>query len=164
MESKQINLTGNYSCNPHIEKWRKITLNIKDMTKYLLLVTLLISSIFPSLASADDKVFVCGIEQQAEFPGGMRALVDWINSNRRYPEECMKEGIEGRVIVKFKVEKDGSVSDVKVVKGVHPLLDAEAVRLTESMPRWTPGKYEGEPAASHFNLSITFKRPAEFKE
>lgn len=110
---------------------------------------------------SNDKIFVCGIEQQADFPGGMRALMEWVKSNKRYPEECVKEGIQGRVIVKFTIEKDGSVSNVKVVKGIHPLLDAEAVRLVESMPKWEPGKNEGEPIASQMNIPISFKRPVE---
>jgi len=69
----------------------------------------------------------------------------------------MKEGIQGRVAVSFIVEKDGSISDVKPILSVHPLLNKEAVRVVESMPKWTPGKQNGKPVRVRFNVPVMFK-------
>jgi len=77
--------------------------------------------------------------------------------NIKYPEQAVKEGIQGRVTVRFIVEKDGSISDVKPVLSVHPLLNKEAVRVVKSMPKWTPGKQNGKPVRVRFNLPVMFK-------
>ena len=140
------------------------------MIRYIFCVLMFFSYLLPSIASSpvstdifrenrefENKIFAFTVEQQAEFQGGNRALLDWISSNKRYPEECYKNGIEGRVIVKFKIEKDGTVSNVTVLRGIHPLLDAEAIRLVESMPKWMPGRIYGEPAATTLFLPVTFK-------
>ncbi|MBP3298334.1 MAG: energy transducer TonB [Muribaculaceae bacterium] len=91
------------------------------------------------------------------FPGGTPALMRWINSNLRYPEAARKNKIQGRVIVKFTIEKDGTVVDPKVVRSVDPDLDSEALRLIRSMPKWEPGKFDGVPWTTYFNLPINFK-------
>lgn len=95
--------------------------------------------------------------QQAEYPGGMQNLMAFIASNLRYPQECLDQDIQGRVIVKFDVMEDGSIGDVRVVKSVHPLLDEEAVRVTKMMPKWQPAKNMGVVEKSYFNLPFTFK-------
>ena len=77
--------------------------------------------------------------------------------NIKYPEQAMKEGIQGRVTVRFIVEKDGSISDVKPILSVHPLLNKEAVRVVESMPKWSPGKQNGKPVRVRFNVPVMFK-------
>lgn len=91
-----------------------------------------------------------------EFPGGMDGLIDFLINNLRYPEKCAKAKIQGRVLVKFMVLKDGSVSDIEVIRSVHPLLDAEAVRVVKSFPKWTPGSCQGEPVDVPMNLPVTF--------
>lgn len=91
------------------------------------------------------------------FPDGMKGLMEYLSSNIKYPKEAQKEAVEGRVILRFVVDTDGSVKDVKVLKGVHELLDAEAIRVVESMPKWEPGKNAGEPVAVYFTLPISFK-------
>lgn len=91
-----------------------------------------------------------------EFPGGMDELIDFLINNLRYPGECAKAKIQGRVLVKFMVLKDGSVDNIEVVKSVHPLLDAEAVRVVKSFPKWTPGTYQGKPIDVSMNLPVTF--------
>ena len=91
-----------------------------------------------------------------EFPGGMDELIDFLINNLRYPGECAKAKIQGRVLVKFMVLKDGSVDNIEVVKSVHPLLDAEAIRVVKSFPKWTPGTYQGEPVDVTMNLPVTF--------
>lgn len=101
-----------------------------------------------------------GLEEEspAAFPGGQAALMHWLSSNIRYPEEAYQKGIEGKVTVRFVVEKDGSVSGVTVLKGITPDLDAEAIRLIKRMPKWIPGMILGEPVRSYFTLPVTFKR------
>ena len=96
------------------------------------------------------------VDTTAEFPGGMQNCLKFLQESIKYPEDCKKEGIQGRVIVQFVIEKDGSIKDVKVVRGVHPSLDKEAIRVTESMPKWKPGKVKGEPVVQKYTLPIMF--------
>ena len=97
------------------------------------------------------------VEEPASFPGGMANCLKFLSENVKYPEDCKKEGIQGRVIAQFIIDKDGSIKDVKIVRGVHPSLDKEAIRVIEAMPKWTPGKVKGEPVKSQFTLPIAFK-------
>ena len=90
------------------------------------------------------------------FPGGTKALLDYISENTVYPEEARKQDLSGRVVLTFYIETDGSVSNVKVLKSVHPLLDSEAVRVVSSMPKWTPGTRDGRPVRQRMGLPITF--------
>lgn len=92
------------------------------------------------------------------FPGGDRNLLRFINSERRYPARAYKEGIEGRVMCSFVVGADGSISNVEVVRGVEESLNAEAVRIIKSMPRWNPGTIDDEPVATYCLLPIAFRR------
>jgi len=91
-----------------------------------------------------------------DFPGGMSELYKFIKENTTYPQEARDKGIEGTVVVTFVVTKEGSVTNVKVLTGVDPLLDAEAVRAVKSLPKWTPGKINGEPVSCWYNLPVTF--------
>ncbi|MBP3839081.1 MAG: energy transducer TonB [Prevotella sp.] len=92
------------------------------------------------------------------FKGGDPAMKAYLSSKTEYPEIAKKKKIEGRVIVKFIVEKDGSLTDVHVVKSVDPSLDEEAVRVVRSMPKWTPGKrLNGKPVRVQYLLPVTFK-------
>lgn len=97
------------------------------------------------------------VEQPAEFPGGAVALIKWINENLIYPANAMDSKIEGRVLVKFVVEKDGSISNASIFKSVDPDLDRESIRLVNSMPEWKPGEMQGVPVQSYFILPVTFK-------
>ena len=97
------------------------------------------------------------VEQQPSFPGGQSALLSWLSSNIHYPPVAEENGIQGRVVVSFVVEPDGSVSNVQVVRGVDPSLDKEAVRVTKAMPKWVPGKQNGQAVRVKYNLPVTFK-------
>ena len=97
------------------------------------------------------------VEEAASFPGGMANCLKFLSENVKYPEDCKKEGIQGRVIAQFIIDKDGSVIDVKIVRGVHPSLDKEAIRMIEAMPKWTPGKVKGEPVKCQYTLPVAFK-------
>ena len=104
----------------------------------------------------EEEIFVA-VEQPAEFPGGQAALMKWLSQNIRYPEAAQQNDIQGRVIVKFVVEKDGSISQVTVARGVDKDLDREAVRVVKRMPKWQPGKNNGVAVRSKFTLPVVFK-------
>ena len=126
--------------------------------KVALMMLVLLFSFMTSTAQTkkNDMVFDV-VEVMPQFPGGQIAMLQYIMKNMKYPEQAMKEGIQGRVAVRFIVEKDGSISDVKPILSVHPLLNKEAVRVVKSMPKWTPGKQNGKPVRVRFNLPIMFK-------
>ena len=126
--------------------------------KVALMMLVLLFSFMTSTAQTkkNDMVFDV-VEVMPQFPGGQIAMLQYLMKNIKYPEQAMKEGIQGRVAVRFIVEKDGSISDVKPVLSVHPLLNKEAVRVVESMPKWTPGKHNGKPVRVRFNLPVMFK-------
>lgn len=104
----------------------------------------------------ENKVFDV-VEEQPSFPGGQGALMQWLRDNIKYPVIAAENGIEGRVIVQFVVSKTGSISDVRVARGVDPSLDREAVRVVSSMPNWTPGKQNGTSVNVRYTLPVTFK-------
>ncbi|OPZ29966.1 MAG: transport protein TonB [Bacteroidetes bacterium ADurb.BinA174] len=106
--------------------------------------------------SNGDEVFVV-VENQPQYPGGTEAMNKFINENLQYPVIAQENGIQGRVIINFIIEKDGSLSDIRVVRGVDPALDKEAVRLIGSMPKWTPGKQRGYDVRVRYTLPITFR-------
>ena len=91
------------------------------------------------------------------FPGGNGAMIELIKKNIHYPKEAKKDKIQGTVVVSFMVEKDGSVSNIKVFQGVHPLLDKEAVRVIGLMPKWKPGMKNDTPIRSICHVPIQFK-------
>ena len=97
------------------------------------------------------------ISPQPSFPGGSQALISFLRENTKYPEQAKKDSIEGRVVVAFIIDTDGSITDPEVVRGVHPLLDAEALRVVKLMPKWEPGTENGTPVKVKYNLPISFK-------
>lgn len=97
------------------------------------------------------------VEEMPMFPGGMDELMKFMQTNIRYPKEAQARSIQGRVIVQFVVNKDGSICDEHVVKAVDSQLDAEAIRIIRSMPNWTPGKQRGEPVRVRFTLPVAFR-------
>ena len=97
------------------------------------------------------------VEQMPSFPGGMKAMMDYLARNIRYPANAKNDLIEGRVILQFIVDKKGRLSDVKVARSVEPSLDAEAVRVVKSMPRWNPGIEKGKAVKVRYTLPVTFR-------
>lgn len=97
------------------------------------------------------------VEKMPSYPGGNGALQKWLASNITYPAAAAENGVEGRVIVAFVVETDGSVSDVKIARGVDPSLDREALSVVKRMPKWIPGMQNGSPVRVKFNVPVTFK-------
>ncbi len=110
----------------------------------------------PKQEAEQNKVFDV-VEQQPSYPGGMGALNQWLSSNIKYPVMAAENGIEGRVIVQFVVERDGSVSGVHVVRGVDPSLDKEATRVVSMMPKWIPGKQNGSAVRVKYTVPVTFR-------
>lgn len=104
----------------------------------------------------ENKVFDV-VEQMPSFPGGNAALMNYLSQNIKYPVIAEENGIQGRVVVQFVVGKDGHISDVRVAKSVDPSLDKEAVRVVRSMPRWIPGKQNGQAVTVRYTLPVTFR-------
>lgn len=103
-----------------------------------------------------EKVFDV-VEQMPSFPGGPSALMEWLSNNVKYPVVAQENGVQGRVVVSFVVERDGSITDVKVVRGVDPSLDKEASRVVRAMPRWIPGKQNGSAVRVMYNVPVAFR-------
>ena len=110
----------------------------------------------PETSAQDDKVYQ-SVEQMPEFPGGMAEMLKFLQMNIKYPPTAAANKIEGRVIVQFIIDKTGQVGDVQVVRSVNEELDAEAVRVIKSMPKFTPGRQDGKAVAVWYTLPIAFK-------
>ena len=109
-----------------------------------------------SNSGGEIKVFDV-VEQMPSFPGGPQALMEYLGNNVKYPPVAAELGLQGRVVVSFVVERDGSLTDVKVERSVDPSLDKEAVRVVKSMPRWIPGKQKGKEVRVKFNVPVAFR-------
>ena len=110
----------------------------------------------PPKHEEESKVFDV-VEQMPSFPGGNGALLEYLATHVKYPVVAQENGVQGRVIVSFVVEKDGSITDVRVVRSVDPSLDREAARVVSSMPRWTPGKQNGSAVRVKYNVPVSFR-------
>ena len=107
--------------------------------------------------SDSDRVTYQVTEEMPEFTGGTQELMKYLGTSVKYPEQAFKNGVSGRVIVQFVVTEDGSIDEVTVVRGVDAELDAEAIRVVSSMPKWQPGKVKGQPVCCRFTLPVTFR-------
>ena len=96
------------------------------------------------------------VEDMPAFPGGMEAMIQFLSSNITYPADAQKQKVDGRVLVNFVVEKDGSITEVKVLKPGFPSLDAEAIRVVKAIPKWKPGYQNGRAVRVLFTLPINF--------
>jgi len=110
----------------------------------------------PPMPDVDDTELMV-VEQMPEYPGGQEALAAFMIKEVKYPRKAKREGIEGKVYVSFVVDTDGSITEVGILHGVHPLLDEEAMRAVRLMPKWTPGKQNGKPVKTKFSLPVVFK-------
>lgn len=109
-----------------------------------------------STVSDKEKVYQV-VEQQPSFPGGREELFKYLAYNVRYPIDAAKNKIEGRVLVTFVVEHDGSISNVNVANSVYPSLDKESIRVVSGMPKWIPGKANGKTIRVKYTIPITFR-------
>lgn len=130
--------------------------------KKILFILMLFFTMFTTVSAQSvqekpqEKVYEV-IEDMPEFPGGQGELMKYLRNNVKYPAEAQKKKIEGRVIVTFVVNKKGRITHPTVVRSAHPLLDAEALRVVKRMPKWTPGRMNGEPVNVKYALPVTFK-------
>ncbi len=109
-------------------------------------------------ASDPEKVYTLAmVEQKPSFPGGDAAMYKWLAEHINYPTQAAEEGVQGRVVVTFDVQKDGSIKNVKIARGRHPALDKEAIRIVKAMPKWSPGRNNGQPVTVTYTLPVTFK-------
>lgn len=114
--------------------------------------------IAPEPAPEPEKVYTMAmVEQKPEFPGGEAAMYKWLGDHISYPAQAAEEGVSGRVVVQFDISKTGDIENVKVVRGRHPALDKEAMRLVKAMPKWQPGRNNGQPVKVTYTLPVTFK-------
>ncbi len=109
----------------------------------------------PKEKEKPDKIFTI-VEEKPEFPGGYAALQMWLKDHVKYPTIAQENGVQGKVYVKFVVNKDGSIVNVEILRGVDLSLDKEAVRVVKSMPKWKPGKQRGKPVRVSYNVPINF--------
>jgi periplasmic protein TonB len=113
-------------------------------------------TIRPEAITPDNDVIFTAVEEQPGFPGGDEARMKFLQDNLVYPKKAKRDRIQGRVFVTYVVEKDGSISNIKVLRGIGGGCDEEAVRVIRLMPKWIPGKHEGQPVRVQFNVPIKF--------
>ncbi|MHA7102583.1 energy transducer TonB [Roseivirga pacifica] len=99
---------------------------------------------------------VTSLSTRAQYPGGSKAFAKFLQDNLKYPEEAKDQNIAGKVILMFDVEKDGSITNVKVIRSANPLLDTEAIRIVKTMPKWTPATFKGQAIKSIARVPINF--------
>ena len=105
----------------------------------------------------DENGIYTVVETMPEFPGGEEARIKYMSKNIKYPKDAYEKGAQGTVYVSFVVEKDGSIGEAKVLRGVGKSCDQEALRVVKGMPKWTPGKQSGKPVRVQFNMPVQFK-------
>jgi len=105
----------------------------------------------------DEPTIPVWVQEMPTFPGGNEALFKFIYKEIKYPEPAIENGVQGKVTLRFVVAADGSIKRVEILRGVDPLLDAEAIRVISSLPKWNPGKQNGDPVSVWFTVPVTFK-------
>lgn len=112
--------------------------------------------------ASNDSIFDV-VEVMPEFPGGMEKFMEYLSGNIKYPEEAKEKNISGKVFIRFVIEKDGSINDVQVLRGIGGGCDEEAVRVVKGMPKWKPGMQKGKPVRVSYNLPLSFKLDEAYK-
>ena len=120
------------------------------------IVCLMTASAQKTVVSQSKQNVYDAVEQMPEFPGGMLAMIEYLQNNLKYPKDAIKQQVGGRVMVMFVVETDGSLSNVRVARKVFHSLDTEAVRVVKSMPKWKPGKEKGRLVRVNYTLPVVF--------
>lgn len=129
------------------------------MKKLLYTVMLLLgmSTAVSGFAQNNEEETFVMVEEMPEYPGGINKLMEYLSKNIEYPKAARESGIQGRVFVSFIVEKDGSISNVKVIRSIGGGCDEEAVRVVKAMPKWKPGKQRGKAVRVSYMLPVVFK-------
>lgn len=191
-QTPEIKLTNNFNVSPlkkRITMMNQKKTPKTGMLKYLLIVPLVSALVISSNAESmlnsagkavneqtppppppppvgeisDQDVIFMVVEKMPQYPGGDEELFKYLATNIKYPSDAKEQNIEGRVICQFVINRDGSVSDVVVVRSIAPSLDAEAVRVISAMPNWTPGEQRGQTVRVKYTLPINFKLDGEKK-
>ncbi|MCQ2083260.1 MAG: energy transducer TonB [Bacteroidaceae bacterium] len=129
--------------------------SLEDQTEFIDISELEEIAVEPE-PEVDDTPFMI-VEDMPEFPGGQEALLKYLSSHIKYPSTCRENNIQGRVVLQFIVNKDGSIVDVEVIKAVNPLMDKEAVRVVQGMPKWKAGSQRGKPVRVKYTLPVNFR-------
>ena len=137
-------VTGSIENNTEDKKDKTVTINAP------------VTSTGPIVEEEDNVVFQV-VEKMPSFPGGDAALFKYLSDNVKYPVIAQENGVQGRVICQFVVNRDGSIVDVEVVRSVDPSLDKEAIRVFKSMPKWSPGQQRGKPVRVKYTLPVNFR-------
>lgn len=116
----------------------------------------LLPSGVPESPAEDNRLYQV-VDKMPEFPGGMKRCMEYIQAEMRYPQAAKTAGVQGRVVVQFIIEKDGTPTQARVVRHIHPELDAEALRIVRGMPKWKPGRQDGTPKRVLYTLPIHFR-------
>lgn len=159
-----LHISGRYSCINPLVRNGEFVFYSKDRRKSITLIyssdTLKIGENFlPDKFDTYNLPLInySTVETKPEFYGGVNKLMEFLSKNTEYPNKAIRKGIEGRVFVQFVIETNGKVTNVEVIKGVHPLLDTEAERVVKKIPRWKPGKHNGQKVRVSFVVPINFK-------
>lgn len=128
------------------------------MNKYIFsLICFFFMMALPMNAQSESSTKVYDeVDEMPSFPGGLNGLMTFLAQNMVYPVTAQENGVQGRVIISFVVETDGSITDVKVARSVDPSLDREAMRVVKAMPKWTPGKKDGKPVRVKYTVPMAF--------
>ena len=132
-------------------------LDITEGTNDLNKITIKEEVIAAPKVEEEQPMNIAMVEQKPEFNGGEAAMYKWLSENIVYPSAASEQGVQGRVVVEFVVGKDGSFTNVRVLRPRHPALDKEAVRVVKAMPKWIPGRNNGQPVKVTYTLPVTFK-------
>ena len=134
-----------------------------DMKRLFFCLIVLLLSVQAAVAQNPRPELICfaTVDDMPAYPGGIKALHDFLFANVKYPDSCVDGCIQGRVVVSFIVNPDSTCSDFKVIQSVDPLLDAEALRVLKLMPKWSPGRIDGQAVRVRFNIPINFRIPPE---
>ncbi len=151
-EEKQVKNTDEVLENEAALGAVDITEGTNDLNKVIVKEEVIVAPVVE-----DEPVSIAMVEQKPEFPGGEAAMYKWLRDNIVYPSAASEEGVQGRVVVEFVVGKDGSITNVRVVRPRHPALDKEALRVVKAMPNWVPGRNNGQPVKVTYTLPVTFK-------
>jgi protein TonB len=135
----------------------------KDMKRLFFCLVVVLLSVQAAVAQNPRPELICfaTVDDMPAYPGGIKALHDFLFANVKYPDSCVDGCIQGRVVVSFIVNPDSTCSDFKVIQSVDPLLDAEALRVLKLMPKWSPGRIDGQAVRVRFNIPINFRIPPE---
>ena len=134
-----------------------VEINTEDDKDKTVSISAPVTSTGSTIVEEEDQVVFQVVEKMPSFPGGDAALFKYLSDNVKYPVIAQENGVQGRVICQFVVNRDGSIVDVEVVRSVDPSLDKEAIRVIKSMPKWSPGQQRGKPVRVKYTLPVNFR-------